>query len=434
MRKSNKYIIALCLVFFFRCSDATDPNILALVGSTHVTADEFVDAYSNKLIQNQVKDSEFERERTLNDLIRTKLFAEAARSNDLGLDSSALNLIKLSTESALRDALYEEMIGSKKIAVSDSVIRQHFQWQHTEIKLRHLFHSDQEVLDTIFTKVQKNPEKFYTFAEQLFRNEELKNSGGMLGWIEYNTLDPNLEEAAFSVPVGIVHGPVRSSYGWHIIVKEDEKKEMIVGEYDYQVSKKKLGALVSKKQSQIIANNSVNDLMASGVSIKDSLVFKILEQINFVVFEKKILNNNLKESNKEKIINVVQDLKLNKNMVLATYPGGTFTVDNLLNNLRNSNTGKFLDDPIQAFYTALRDEILTSKALEMGLTNNERVQMKIKSAEDQYLAQRYLLSLSPSNAKNYFSQKEIAEMTVALKKEITVTIFKENMELLFSNK
>ena len=434
MRKSNKFIIPLCLVFFFRCSDATDPNILALVGSTHVTTNEFVDAYSNKLIQNQVKDSEFERERTLNDLIRTKLFAEAARSNDLGLDSSALNLIKLSTESALRDALYEEMIGSKKIAVSDSVIRQHFQWQHTEIKLRHLFHSDQEVLETIFTKVQKNPEKFYTFAEQLFRNEELKNSGGMLGWIGYNTLDPNLEETAFSIPVGIVHGPVRSSYGWHIIVKEDEKKEMIVGEYDYQVSKKKLGALVSKKQSQIIANNSVNDLMASGVSIKDSLVFKILEQINFVVFEKKILNNNLKESNKEKIINVVQDLKLNKNMVLATYPGGTFTVDNLLNNLRNSNTGKFLDDPIQAFYTALRDEILTSKALEMGLINNERVQMKIKSAEDQYLAQRYLLSLSPSNAKNYFSQKEIAEMTAALKKEITVTIFNENMELLFSNK
>ena len=235
MRKSNKYIIALCLVFFFRCSDATDPNILALVGSTHVTVNEFVDAYSNKLIQNQVKDSEFERERTLNDLIRTKLFAEAARSNDLGLDSSALNLIKLSTESALRDALYEEMIGSKRLAVSDSVIRQHFQWQHTKIKLRHLFHSDREVLETIFTIVQKNPEKFYTFAEQLFRDEELKNSGGMLGWIEYNTLDPNLEEAAFSVPVGIVHGPVRSSYGWHIIVKEDEKKEMIVGEYDYQV-------------------------------------------------------------------------------------------------------------------------------------------------------------------------------------------------------
>ena len=434
MRKSNKFIILLCLVFFFRCSNATDPNILALVGSTHVTTNEFVDAYSNKLIQNQVKDSEFERERTLNDLIRTKLFAEAARSNNLNLDSSALDLIKLSTESALREALYEKIIGSKRLAASDSAIRQHFHWQHTEIKLRHLFHTDREVLDTIFTKVQKNPEKFYTFAEQLFRNEELKNSGGMLGWIGYNTLDPNLEETAFSIPVGIVHGPVRSSYGWHIIVKEDEKKEMIVGEYDYQVSKKKLGALVSKKQSQIIANNSVNDLMASGVSIKDSLVFKILEQINFVVFEKKILNNNLKESNKEKIINVVQDLKLNKNMVLATYPGGTFTVDNLLNNLRNSNTGKFLDDPIQAFYTALRDEILTSKALEMGLTNNERVQMKIKSAEDQYLAQRYLLSLSPSNAKNYFSQKEIAEMTVALKKEITVTIFKENMELLFSNK
>ena len=113
MRKSNKFIILLCLVFLFRCSDATDPDILARVGSTYVTTYEFVDAYSNKLIQKQVKDSEFERERTLNDLIRTKLFAEAARSNNLDLDSIALSLVKLSTESALRDALYEEMIGSK---------------------------------------------------------------------------------------------------------------------------------------------------------------------------------------------------------------------------------------------------------------------------------------------------------------------------------
>ena len=63
MRKSNKFIILLCLVFFFRCSNSTDPNILALVGSTHVTTDEFVDAYSNKLIQNQIKDSDFERDR-----------------------------------------------------------------------------------------------------------------------------------------------------------------------------------------------------------------------------------------------------------------------------------------------------------------------------------------------------------------------------------
>mgnify|MGYP003329613565 CR=1 FL=1 len=29
-------------------------------------------------------------------------------------------------------------------------------------------------------------------------------------------------------------GPVRSSYGWHILLKTDERKQMIISEEDYQ--------------------------------------------------------------------------------------------------------------------------------------------------------------------------------------------------------
>ena len=434
MKKIKLLSTIISISIFYNCSQIVDSDILASVGSTQVTSYDFIESYSNRLIQTKIQDSKFERNRTLNDLIRTKLFAEAAREKGIYLDSIALNHVQLSKELALRDALYKELIGTKQTTVVDSIIRKHFKWQHTEIKLRHLFHRKKEVLDTILPKIINHPEQFNTYAKQLFKNQELRNSGGLLGWISYNTIDPNLEQVAFSIPIGIPHGPVRSSYGWHIILKEDEKRQMILGENEYQAEKNDLKNIILTKQSQIKADNKVNNLMTNGVSINDSLALRILDQINFVVFNKTKLNKTLNDHNGERILNAVLDLKLNKNMVLATYPNGSFTVDDLLNNLRNSNTGKFLENPVQAFYIALRDKILTNNAEKSGLINKKEVQWKIKSTEDEYLAQKYLLSLSDDNSKIYFSTEEVSEITNRLKEEIPITIYKKNMELLFSNK
>ena len=33
-------------------------------------------------------------------------------------------------------------------------------------------------------------------------------------------------------------GPVRSSYGWHILQKQTERKQMIISEEDYQNAKR----------------------------------------------------------------------------------------------------------------------------------------------------------------------------------------------------
>ena len=51
------------------------------------------------------------------------------------------------------------------------------------------------------------------------------------------------------------------------------------------------------------------------------------------------------------------DLKLNSGRILATFQSGSFSVNDLLNHLRNSSPKTFLDNPIQAFYFALRDKI-----------------------------------------------------------------------------
>ena len=90
------HFILLVSLFFHACENKNEPEILATIGTSCVTAKDFIDLYSNKLINTKIKDSPFERERTLDELIRTRLFAQAARSQNLSLDSVGKSRVLLS--------------------------------------------------------------------------------------------------------------------------------------------------------------------------------------------------------------------------------------------------------------------------------------------------------------------------------------------------
>ena len=81
--------------------------------------------------------------------------------------------------------------------IQDSTARKHFRWKNTEISLKHIFHQEKEVLDTIAPLIKNDLSLFDYYAKRLFKDKVLNNSGGHLGWIPYNTLDPNIEQVAF---------------------------------------------------------------------------------------------------------------------------------------------------------------------------------------------------------------------------------------------
>ena len=434
MNKTHLILLIIYSTFFHTCENNVDPEILAVVGTSEVTADDFIESYSNKLINTAAQDSDFERSRTLNELIRTKLFAEAARSKNLSLDSIGLNRVKLSKELALREELYNHIIGSKGVAIEDSIARKHFTWKNTEISLKHIFHQDKEVLDTLLPLILKNSIMFDVYAKKLFKDKNLKDSGGDLGWISYNTLDPNLEQTAFSMPINKAVGPIRSSYGWHILLKKDERRQMIISENDYQNTKHGLINTIIKKQTQIMANDYVNNLMDNDITIDDTLVMNTLHKIHTIVFQKNKNEYDLKPKISEKLTEFIIDLKLNANTTLATFKNGSFTINDLLNNLRNSSPKSFLDNPVQAFYIALRNKLLTTEALNRGLQNNKKVQWKIQSKEDQYLAREFLLSLSKDKKQKNFSEKDIMEITKKLKAQYKIVVYDKSLEKLFKSK
>ena len=432
MSKANFIFIILGISFFPTCESQIDPEIIATVGSTFITQDDFIESYSNKLIHTNAQDSEFERNRTLNELIRTKLFAEAARTKNLSIDSIGMDRIQLSKELALRQALYDQVIGKKVSTIHDGTIRKHFQWQNTEIYLKHLYHNQKSILDTIIPILIGNPRKFDTYAKILFKNNDLKDSGGDLGWISYNTLDPHLEEVAFSMPMNKIVGPVRSSYGWHILLKTDEKKQIIISEEDYQNVKKGLTKSIQKKHSQIAANDYVNNLVSKDITIDDPVVMSTLNQIHKIVFQKNKNTDSIEKQMNEKLTKYMIDLRANSNTVLATYGVKEFTINDLLHNLRNSNPKIFLDNPVQAFHIAFRDNILTKEALNLNLETSKRVQWKVQSSKDQYMAREFLLSMLKKKNNN-FSQKEILNLTKKLETEFLISIYRGNLNQIFKS-
>ena len=65
-------------------------------------------------------------------------------------------------------------------------------------------------------------EKFADLAKKYSSCPSGKN-GGDLGWFARGDMVPEFENAAFAAEKGAVVGPVRTKFGWHLILVKDTK-------------------------------------------------------------------------------------------------------------------------------------------------------------------------------------------------------------------
>ena len=62
--------------------------------------------------------------------------------------------------------------------------------------------------------------RFARLAQEWSLDGGTRASGGDLGWVERGQLAGPVEDAIFSSSPGDIHGPVESSFGWHVVVVE----------------------------------------------------------------------------------------------------------------------------------------------------------------------------------------------------------------------
>lgn len=159
------------------------------------------------------------------DTVRREVLAQKAEAEGLGNDSE----FKLRQEMGNRYALANAYMNkAMKNAVSDAEAQTKYNeiikeaGNRTEYKVRHILVDDEKKAEEFTKTLKSNPKKFADLAKDSKDPGSAKN-GGDLGWVSQGTLVPEFESAMVKLKKGEISAPVKSSYGYHIILMEDTR-------------------------------------------------------------------------------------------------------------------------------------------------------------------------------------------------------------------
>ena len=91
----------------------------------------------------------------------------------------------------------------------------------TKANAAHILVGSETDARKIMERLEKG-EEFATLAKR-FSKCPSKNKGGDLGWFAKGQMVKEFEDAAFTAKKGSVVGPVKTQFGWHIILVKDLK-------------------------------------------------------------------------------------------------------------------------------------------------------------------------------------------------------------------
>jgi parvulin-like peptidyl-prolyl isomerase len=126
--------------------------------------------------------------------------------------------------------------------VSDEQLRNLYEQQrdqYTQIHAKHVLVDSKALAQRIANEA--TPRNFGTLAKRYSTDPGSAKNGGDLGTLSASTLDPDFVKGALALEPGQISGPVRTQFGWHVILLVsadvqpfDEVKDQLTGSLQSQ--------------------------------------------------------------------------------------------------------------------------------------------------------------------------------------------------------
>lgn len=202
-----------------------------------------VNTYRNVLQSNGYTPTQFEeligndlKQKKVDELFNTTLISENAVKDILNFKNNGLNVhaIKISRQSLA------PMVSVSEQEIKDYVAKPENQKtleaaytenyakynQAEEVKARHILikGDDAKALEKIKAiRTKANVSNFATLAGKESEDPTGKTNGGDLGWFSAGRMVPEFEAVAFKMNKGTISEPIKTQFGYHIILVEDKK-------------------------------------------------------------------------------------------------------------------------------------------------------------------------------------------------------------------
>lgn len=220
-----------------------DPNkVILTIGSTTITEAQYDRLVDTLPQQYQAFARGAGKRQFAENLVQLSLLANEAEKRNLDKESQVQEQLAFNRKDILARAMFEQM--QKDIKVDESLVQLYYDAHKNEyesVKAKHILirvkgapmpgaEGKPELTDEqALAKAQEVRKKlvdgadFATVAKADSDDTGSAQQGGELGEFRHGMMVPPFEQAAFSLKIGEISEPVKSPFGYHIIVVEEHK-------------------------------------------------------------------------------------------------------------------------------------------------------------------------------------------------------------------
>ncbi len=249
---------ALPLFLLFSTCSNKEP-VVAHVGNSRISLEEFKIAYLEIIKQPNVYDSPELREQFLNEMVDRLLLAKEAEKMGLAADERLQYRVHAQRDKNLRDAHYQKVI-KPRIVINETDVERAYAYMNEERRIRHLFSPRRSAADTLYRFLLQGA-LWEDLARSVFADARLAENGGDLGWVAWEQMEYDLAMTAYSLPLRQYSTPVASSYGWHILQVVDWRKTPLLSQTDYELLRRNARGALELKLGDRAALAYIAELM-----------------------------------------------------------------------------------------------------------------------------------------------------------------------------
>lgn len=206
--------------------DSADKDkVVAKVGGLPITGRDLEFAATELSEQFAKVPEEMRKAAVLNALIDIKSLARQADAAKLGEDDEFKARMAFLRDQALHNFFFQQRVLD---TVSEEEVKARYDKEvaatepEPEIRARHILLKTEEEAKAVIAELDQGAD-FAELAKEKSTGPSGKE-GGDLGFFDKGRMVPEFEQAAFALEKGAyTKEPVKTQFGWHVIMKEDER-------------------------------------------------------------------------------------------------------------------------------------------------------------------------------------------------------------------
>ena len=198
-------LVATAIAGVYVLVPAEGGNILAEAAGETITEEAFRQEYRQYLLTSGVPDRPALRLAFLSDMIGARLQITEAVQEGIRRTSGYQDRQEVVARKLLVDAFVQRTV-LDTLRVAETNVREMFVRAQSEVTARHLIARTKAEADTLRARLGRG-ETFKFLAQEVFKDSVLKANGGLLPAFTFDEMDAAFEDAAFSLPLGMVSDP-----------------------------------------------------------------------------------------------------------------------------------------------------------------------------------------------------------------------------------